>query len=77
MFNEMLTYLIASAKNTDTALNEISKTLKKQARFNRRIGLLAVAGGVYVVWSEHQRQEQESKITELTRKVEELQEKGA
>lgn len=77
MLNEMLTYLIASAKNTDAALGRVFKALKKQTRFNRRISLLAAAGSVYVVWSEHQRQEQESKITELTRKVEELQEKGA
>lgn len=36
MLNEMLTYLIASAKNTDIALDRVFKTLKKQARFNRQ-----------------------------------------
>lgn len=77
MLNEMLTYLIASAKNTDAALGRVFKAMKKQTRFNRRIVLLAIAGGVYAAWSENQRQEQENKITELTRKVEELQEKGA
>lgn len=67
--NEMLNYMFRSLKTTETALERVSKTLRKQ---NRRIRLLVLAGGAYVAWSEMNRREQEEKLDNLKREIKEL-----
>lgn len=67
--NEMLNYMFRSLKMAEASLEHVGKTLKKQ---NRRIRLLALVGGAYVVWSEMNRREQEEKLDDLKKEIKEL-----
>ena len=55
--NEMLNYVFNSMKTSERALAKLEKTLRKQARSNRRLKLIAITGVAYAIWAESVRRE--------------------
>ena len=74
--NEMLNYVFNSMKTSERALAKLEKTLRKQARSNRRLKLIAITGVAYAIWAERVRREQQVQIERLSDEVEELKRKG-
>ncbi len=74
--NEMLNYVFNSMKTSERALAKLEKTLRKQARSNRRLKLIAITGVAYAIWAESVRREQQGQIERLSDEVEELKRKG-
>ena len=74
--NEMLHYVFNSMKTSERALAKLEKTLRKQARSNRRLKLIAITGVAYAIWAESVRREQQVQIERLSDEVEELKRKG-
>ena len=74
--NEMLNYVFNSMKTSERALAKLEKTLRKQARSNRRLKLIAITGVAYALWAETVRREQQEEIERLSGEVEELKRKG-
>ena len=74
--NEMLNYVFNSMKTSERALAKLEKTLRKQARSNRRPKLIAITGVAYAIWAESVRREQQVQIERLSDEVEELKRKG-
>lgn len=74
--NEMLNYVFNSMKTSERALAKLEKTLRKQARSNRRLKLIAITGVAYAIWAESVRREQQVRIERLSDEVEELKRKG-
>ncbi len=74
--NEMLNYVFNSMKTSERALAKLEKTLRKQARANRRLKLIAITGVAYAIWAESVRREQQVQIERLSDEVEELKRKG-
>ena len=74
--NEMLNYVFNSMKTSERALAKLEKTLRKQARSNRRLKLIAITGVAYAIWAESVRREKQVQIERLSDEVEELKRKG-
>ena len=74
--NEMLNYVFNSMKTSERALAKLEKTLRKQARSNRLLKLIAITGVAYAIWAESVRREQQVQIERLSDEVEELKRKG-
>lgn len=74
--NEMLNYVFNSMKTSERTLAKLEKSLRKQARSNRRLKLIAITGVAYAIWAESVRREQQVQIEHLSDEVEELKRKG-
>ena len=74
--NEMLNYVFNTMKTSEAALAKLEKAMRKQARSNRRLKLIAITGVAYAIWAETIRREQQAETERLSCEVEELKRKG-
>lgn len=74
--NEMLNYVFHTMKTSERALTKLEKAVRKQARSNTRLKLIAITGIAYAIWAENIRLKQQNEIERLSDEVEELKRKG-
>ena len=69
---EVMNYIFGSLSNSETAIRSIRKTLNRQARYNRKLGTLALIMTVNLVLLELDRVEQKKRIEKLESTIEEM-----
>lgn len=69
---EVMNYIFGSLSNSETAIRSIRKTLNKQARYNRKLGTLALIMTVNLVLLELDRMEQKKRIEKLESTIEDM-----
>lgn len=70
--SEMMNYIFGSMGRSETAIKNINKTLRNQARFNKKMTVFALVITAYAVLSELDRREQEKEIKKLSNEIKEL-----
>ena len=69
---EVMNYIFGSLSNSETAIRSIRKTLNKQARYNRKLGTLALIMTANLVLLELDRMEQKKRIEKLESTIEDM-----
>ena len=69
---EVMNYIFGSLSNSETAIRSIRKTLNRQARYNRKLGTLALIMTVNLVLLELDCVEQKKRIEKLESTIEEM-----
>lgn len=69
---EIMNYIFRSLHNSDRRLDVISRTIRKQQKFNNGVAVFSVLVTMNFFIGEIERQEQAEKIKKLESKIEEL-----
>lgn len=70
--SEMMNYIFGSMSRSETAIKNINKTLRNQARFNKKVAIFALVITAYAVLTELDRRELEREIKKLSNEIKEL-----
>ena len=70
--SEMMNYIFGSMSRSENAIKKMSKGLRKQAKFNKKVAIFALVMTAYTVLSEIDRREQEKEIKRLSNEIKEL-----
>ena len=70
--NEMVGYIFGSLYNSEEAIKQINKALKKQAKLNRHLVTIALVTSMYMYLNEYRYKNQNNKIKALSKEIEEL-----
>lgn len=68
----MLAYIFGNLKHSNDAIVEIKKCLKHQYKFNKSTVIFAGFSAMYMIMLNKSRIDQEKKIEELAKEIEEL-----
>lgn len=69
---KMISYIFGNIELHDKAIGSIAKTLRAQANFNKSVKTLTVVSTAWMVLAAVRIKDQQQKIEELTKEVEEL-----
>lgn len=69
---EMINYVFGSLQASTDAVRDIKKTLRNQMIFNKRLTAFAIVISVYTIAAEIKLYEQDKKMEELGKEIEEL-----
>lgn len=70
--SEMMNYIFGSMSRSESAIKNINKALRSQAKFNNKVAIFALVMTAYTVLSELDRREQEKEIKRLSNEIKEL-----
>ena len=70
--SEMMNYIFGSMNRSESAIKNMNKALRNQAKFNKKVAIFALVMTAYTVLSEIDRREQEKEIKRLSNEVKEL-----
>lgn len=70
--SEMMNYIFGSMGRSETAIKNIGKILRNQARFNKKVVVFALVMTAYTVLSELDRRELEKEIKKLSNEIKAL-----
>lgn len=69
---KMIGYIFGSLHASESAIKKIGKTLRNQARINRRVTAFALVASIYAVLMELNFLDQEKRIEQLRKEIKEL-----
>lgn len=72
MMVEMINYIFGGLQSSAESIKHINKTLRNQTIFNRRLIVFAVVISTYTIAAELKLYEQDKKLEELGKEIEEL-----
>lgn len=70
--SEMMNYIFGSMSRTESAIKNMNKALRNQAKFNKKVAIFVLVMTAYTVLSEIDRREQEKEIKRLSNEIKEL-----
>lgn len=70
--SEMMNYIFGSMSRSESAIKNINKALRNQAKFNNKVAIFALVMTAYTVLSEMDRREQDKEIKKLSNEIKEL-----
>lgn len=70
--SEMMNYIFGSMSRSESAIKNMNKALRNQAKFNKKVAIFALVMTAYTVLSEIDRREQEKEIKRLSNEIKEL-----
>lgn len=70
--SEMMNYIFGSMSRSESAIKNINKALRNQAKFNNKVAIFALVIAAYTVLSEMDRLEQDKEIKKLSNEIKEL-----
>ncbi len=70
--SEMMNYIFGSMSRSESAIKNMNKALRNQAKFNKKVAIFVLVMTAYTVLSEIDRREQEKEIKRLNNEIKEL-----
>lgn len=70
--SEMMNYIFGSMSRSESAIKNMNKALRNQAKFNKKVAIFALVMTAYTVLSEIDRREQEKEIKRMSNEIKEL-----
>lgn len=70
--SEMMNYIFGSMSRSESAIKNINKALRNQAKFNNKVAIFALVVTAYTVMTELDRREQDKEIKKLSNEIKEL-----
>lgn len=70
--SEMMNYIFGSMSRSESAIKNMNKALRNQAKFNKKVAIFVLVMTAYTVLSEIDRREQEKEIKRLSNEIKEL-----
>lgn len=70
--SEMMNYIFGSMNRSESAIKNMNKALRNQAKFNKKVAIFVLVMTAYTVLSEIDRREQEKEIKRLSNEIKEL-----
>lgn len=70
--SEMMNYIFGSMSRSESAIKNMNKAFRNQAKFNKKVAIFVLVMTAYTVLSEIDRREQEKEIKRLSNEIKEL-----